>query len=93
MKNDDAKLEGLRSFGLCQPVPEYEAPSIYVNNESKGELCMKKVIYKAKYYWHSLQYNKNRNLFEDCRDEDIKSTIKSKMQYHERAAVNYIVKH
>ncbi|MEH7385781.1 hypothetical protein V7147_10275 [Bacillus sp. JJ1521] len=53
---------------------------------------MKRFIYKVKYYWHSMQYNKNKILIEDCRSEDIKSEIKTKMQYHERAAVNYITK-
>lgn len=90
MKNDDAKLQGLRSFGLCQPVPEHETPSTYVNQ--KGEYVMKRVIYKAKFYWHSMQFNKNRTLLEDCRSSELKQTIQSKMQYHERAAVNYIAK-
>ncbi|WP_223254409.1 hypothetical protein [Bacillus sp. HNG] len=54
---------------------------------------MKKAIYKLKYYWHSMQYNKQKALFEDCRyEKDKKSDIISKMQYHERAALNYIAK-
>jgi len=53
---------------------------------------MKKVIYKIKYYWHTVQYNKSKNLFEECLSMDKKSEIKIKMQYHERAAINYIAK-
>lgn len=60
--------------------------------QSKGDVYMKKVIYKAKYYWHSFQYNKHKVLLEDCLSGDIKTDIKTKMQYHERAAVNYIAK-
>jgi hypothetical protein len=92
LKDDDAKLQGLRSFGLRQPVPEHEAPSIYVDNKSKGEICMKKVIYKARYFWHSIQFNKNRALLEDCLCQELKTNIESKMHYHEREAINYITK-
>ncbi|WP_159439973.1 hypothetical protein [Bacillus sinesaloumensis] len=53
---------------------------------------MKKFVYKVKYYWHSLQFKKNKVLFEDCLSEDLKTDIKSRMQYHERAAINYIAK-
>ncbi|WP_154670436.1 hypothetical protein [Bacillus timonensis] len=53
---------------------------------------MKKAIYKAKYYWHSMQFNKNRTLLEDCLSQKLKSQIESKMQYHEREAINYITK-
>lgn len=53
---------------------------------------MKRAIYKVKYYWHIMQFNKNRTLLEDCRNSELKRTIRSKMQYHERAAVNYIAK-
>lgn len=53
---------------------------------------MKKAIYKVKYYWHSLHFTMNKVLFNDCLDEDKKLDIKTKMQYHERAAVNYITK-
>ncbi|MFD1780179.1 hypothetical protein ACFSFW_16055 [Fredinandcohnia salidurans] len=53
---------------------------------------MKKAIYKAKYYWHSMQFNKNRTLLEGCRSSQLKQTIESKMQYHEREAINTISK-
>nr|WP_309098413.1 hypothetical protein [Fredinandcohnia onubensis] len=53
---------------------------------------MKKAVYKAKYYWHSMQFNKHRTLLEDCRSSQLKQTIESKMQYHERAAINTIAK-
>lgn len=91
LKDDDAKLEGLRSFGLCQPVPEHEAPSVYVYKIERG-ICVKKAIYKVKYYWHSMQFNKNRTLLEDCLSQKLKSDIESKMKYHEREAINYITK-
>ncbi|MDR4890079.1 hypothetical protein RGU12_21515 [Fredinandcohnia sp. QZ13] len=53
---------------------------------------MKKAIYKVKYYWHSMQFNKNRTLLEDCLSQKLKSDIESKMKYHEREAINYITK-
>ncbi|WP_453993296.1 hypothetical protein [Bacillus nitroreducens] len=53
---------------------------------------MKKVIYKAKYYYHNFQYNKNRALLEDCLCVKLKADIRSKMNYHEREAINYMTK-
>ncbi|WP_180271631.1 hypothetical protein [Fredinandcohnia onubensis] len=53
---------------------------------------MIKLIYKAKYYWHSFQFSKNRALLEDCLCQNLKSTIEMKMYYHKRAANNYITK-
>jgi len=40
LKDDDAKLEGLRSHRLRQPVPEHETLSIYVSN--RKEICSEK---------------------------------------------------
>ncbi|MEK5444741.1 hypothetical protein [Fredinandcohnia sp. FSL W7-1320] len=53
---------------------------------------MRKTIYKAKYYWHTFQFSKNRALLEDCLCENLKYTIEMKMYYHKRAAFNYMVK-
>lgn len=53
---------------------------------------MKKVIYKARYFWHSIQFNKNRALLEDCLCQELKTNIETKMHYHEREAINYIAK-
>ncbi|WP_449537892.1 hypothetical protein [Ferdinandcohnia sp. Marseille-Q9671] len=53
---------------------------------------MKKVIYKVKYVWHSFQFNKNRALLQECLAKDLKTDLESKMQYHEREAINYITK-
>ncbi len=90
LKDDDAKLEGLRSFGLCQPVSEHELRRFMVHIERR--ICMKKVIYKVKYVWHSFQFNKNRALLQECLAKDLKTDLESKMQYHEREAINYITK-
>ncbi|WP_157256192.1 hypothetical protein [Bacillus timonensis] len=53
---------------------------------------MKRLILKAKYYWHSLQFSKNKALLEDCLCANTKSDIQSKMQYHERKAISHLTK-
>ncbi|MEH7383237.1 hypothetical protein V7138_22435 [Bacillus sp. JJ1533] len=53
---------------------------------------MKKMIFKAKYYWHSFQFNRNRAMLEGCLCQDIRTNLESKMQYHEREAITYVAK-
>ncbi len=48
LKDDDAKLEGLRSFGLRQPVPEHEAPSIYVYKQIERRIMHEKSNIQSK---------------------------------------------
>ncbi|MFS0862257.1 hypothetical protein [Fredinandcohnia sp. 179-A 10B2 NHS] len=53
---------------------------------------MKNVINKVRFYYHSMQYNKNRVLLEDCLCQQMKKDIELKMHYHEREAVQRMIK-
>ncbi|WP_180271629.1 hypothetical protein [Fredinandcohnia onubensis] len=53
---------------------------------------MKNIFDKVRYYWHSIQFNKNRALLEGCLCQDLKSDIESKMHHHQREAISYIAK-
>ncbi|MDF0726005.1 hypothetical protein PY093_04665 [Cytobacillus sp. S13-E01] len=53
---------------------------------------MLKTIYRVKYYWHYTQWKQNQVLFNDCLNESVKSLLESKASYHERAAIDYMLK-
>ncbi|MBE4907149.1 hypothetical protein IMZ08_03630 [Bacillus luteolus] len=53
---------------------------------------MFRVIYKVKYLYHYTQWKQNQVLSSDCLNESVKRLLQSKASYHERAAINYMMK-
>ncbi|MBP1948301.1 hypothetical protein [Virgibacillus litoralis] len=53
---------------------------------------MKKFYYRGRFFWHQLRLRELSTVVSDCLDERFKHELEKKINYHEEAAMNYIVK-
>ena len=53
---------------------------------------MKRLYFKSKYYWHVLQFKQLKGNMNHSLDESAKSNLEQKMSYHEKSALNYMMK-
>jgi hypothetical protein len=53
---------------------------------------VKKIYFKSKYYWHVFQFKQLKGTINNCQDEDKISDLKREIIYHEKLALNYIMK-
>ena len=61
-------------------------------NKRRGGTYVIRTLYKVKYFWHYTQWKQNQVLSSDCLNESVKNLLESKASYHERAAINYMLK-
>jgi hypothetical protein len=53
---------------------------------------MKKIYFKLNYYWHVFKFNQLQGIINDCLDEQTKLNLENEISYHERSALNCIMK-
>lgn len=53
---------------------------------------MKKLYFKLKFYWHVLQFKQLKIINNNHLNDSIKLSLDKKIYYHEKCALNYIMK-
>jgi hypothetical protein len=89
LKSDDAKLKGLKSMTMLASY-RIPIPSSVVGHFRGG--YMKKLYFRTKYRWHSLKFKQLKSVLMKSLDDHTKLVVKQKIDYHEKAALKYILK-
>ncbi|WP_159461979.1 hypothetical protein [Salirhabdus sp. Marseille-P4669] len=53
---------------------------------------MRRLYYRVKYYWHSTKFKQLKMVIPDCICDKTRDELQHKMEYHEKAALRYIMK-
>ncbi|MRG84814.1 hypothetical protein [Salinibacillus xinjiangensis] len=53
---------------------------------------MKRLFFQLKTKWHTFKYNELNVVIPDCLDDQVKKELMEKKDYHEKAALRYILK-